>query len=283
MISEQRSWQRPEGPVLRAWVEGPDAPRGSVLLAHGGGQTRYAWGGTARALAAAGWLAVALDLRGHGDSDWCPAGNYANEAFADDLIAVAQTLPQPCVAVGASLGGMATMVAEGAQAPGTFSRVIFVDVTPRLEAEGVAGIVGFMRANMEEGFARLEEAAEAIEAYLPARKGRRNLEGLRKNLRLGEDGRWRWHWDPAFMREGRHRDRKNAAERLETALAAIRCPVLLVRGRMSELVSEAGVAAFRAAAPDAAYVDVAGAGHMVAGDRNDAFTEAILAFLHSAP
>jgi pimeloyl-ACP methyl ester carboxylesterase len=177
---------------------------------------------------------------------------------------------------------MATMLAEGELTPGTFSGVIFVDVTPRLEAEGVAGIVGFMRANMTEGFAELEDAAEAIEAYLPQRRGRRNLEGLKKNLRLGDDGRWRWHWDPAFMSEGRHQDREQAALRLEAALGAIRCPQLLVRGRMSELVSEAGVAAFRAAAPSAAFVDVAGAGHMVAGDRNDAFTDAILTFLGEA-
>ena len=84
------------------------------------------------------------------------------------------------------------------------------------------------------------------------------------------------------MNEGRHQDREQTAQRLEAALGAIRCPQLLVRGRMSELVSEAGVAAFRAAAPSASFVDVAGAGHMVAGDRNDAFTDAILAFLEDA-
>ncbi|MEE4383834.1 MAG: alpha/beta hydrolase, partial [Pseudomonadales bacterium] len=142
------------------------------------------------------------------------------------------------------------------------------------------GIVGFMRADLERGFGSLEEAADAIERYLPHRRGRRNPEGLRKNLRRDEDGRWRWHWDPRFMTGSRDEDDPEArTERLERALAAISVPLLLVRGRTSELVSEAGVEAFLRCAPAARYVDVAGAGHMVAGDRNDAFTEAVRAFL----
>ncbi|MEE4361037.1 MAG: alpha/beta hydrolase [Pseudomonadales bacterium] len=255
----------------------PTAP--TVLLAHGGGQTRGAWGGTAQALAAAGHRAIMLDLRGHGESGWAPHGDYATARFAADLVAVARCLEGPVVLVGASLGGLAGMLAEGELAPGTFSRMVFVDVAPQLEPEGVAGIVGFMRAHLDEGFATLDDAADAIERYLPQRRGRRNPEGLRRNLRLGADGRWRWHWDPRFMAPSASPQGTDHRDRLERALASIEVPVLLVRGRMSELVSEAGVAAFLRCAPHGKVVDVAGAGHMVAGDRNDAFTDAVVEFI----
>ena len=259
------------------------ARRGAVLLAHGGGQTRHAWGGTARALAAGGFEALSLDLRGHGESGWARDGDYGTERFAADLVTVARRVDGPVALVGASLGGLAGMLAAGELAPEAFSRVVLVDVTPRLEPAGVAGIVGFMRADLERGFGSLEEAADAIERYLPHRRGRRNPEGLRKNLRRDEDGRWRWHWDPRFMTAPRDEDDpERRTARLERALGAVTVPLLLVRGRTSELVSEAGVEAFLRCAPAARFVDVADAGHMVAGDRNDAFTDAVRAFLGEA-
>ncbi len=272
-----------DGIALHAELHGPaDGP--PVLLAHGGGQTRHAWRGTAGRLAARGWRAVAVDLRGHGASDWSPEGDYRTEAFAADLVAVAETLARAGgrkpVLVGASLGGLAGMLAEGERAPGTFAALVFVDVTPRLEPRGVEGIVSFMRAHLEEGFGSLEEAADAVARYLPHRGARPSSpEGLRKNLRLGSDGRWRWHWDPAFMDGEQRPAAAMDSERLERALARIRAPMLLVRGASSELVSPEGAEAFLRVAPGASYVDVARAGHMVAGDRNDAFTEAVLDFL----
>jgi non-heme chloroperoxidase len=134
-----------------------------------------------------------------------------------------------------------------------------------------------MRAH-PDGFATLEEAANAVAAYVPHRPRPKDLNGLRKNLRLGPDGRYRWHWDPRMMRDGRPRATDNTA-RLEAAARALRVPTLLVRGRLSDVVSEDGARAFLALVPHAHYVDVSGAGHMVAGDRNDPFTDAVVRFL----
>jgi pimeloyl-ACP methyl ester carboxylesterase len=255
-----------------------DPAAAPVVLLHGGGQTRHAWGGTAAALAAEGWYAIALDMRGHGESERAPDGDYSIEAFARDLTSVAGTLRQPPVAVGASLGGLASLLAAGESSHPVVSAVVLVDIAPRMEAAGVERIVGFMRAH-PEGFASLEEAADVVAAFTPHRPRPRDLNGLRKNLRLGSDGRWRWHWDERMMSGDRPPNAIHAAARLEAAARALRVPALLVRGRMSDVVSEEGARAFLALVPHARYADVSGAGHMVAGDRNDPFTDAVLGFL----
>jgi pimeloyl-ACP methyl ester carboxylesterase len=258
-----------------AWgVEG--AP--PVLLLHGGGQTRHAWGGTARALAEDGWTAIAVDQRGHGESEWAPDGDYAFDAFAADVAALADALAAPAVLVGASLGGIASLLAVG-EGRARARALVLVDIAPRFELAGAERIVEFMHAS-PEGFASLEEAADAVAAYLPHRTRPRDLSGLAKNLRRGADGRWRWHWDPRFMARDRPR-LANAGfpERLDAAARALRVPTLLVRGRLSDLLSEQGARHFLALAPHARYADVSDAGHMVAGDRNDRFTAAVRSFL----
>lgn len=257
----------------------PEAP--PVVLLHGGGQTRHAWGGTAAALAEHGWYALALDLRGHGDSDWASDHDYRIDAFASDLRAVAAVLGRPVVVVGASLGGMAGLLAAGEPPPIDAAAVVLVDIVPRIEPAGVQRIIAFMTAN-PDGFASLDEAADAVAGYLHHRPRPRELDGLRKNLRLGADGRYRWHWDPHMMSGERRVNASRSPERLETAAAALRAPLLLVRGRMSDVVSEEGARALLAVVPSACYVDVSGAGHMVAGDRNDRFTNAVVTFLSDA-
>jgi pimeloyl-ACP methyl ester carboxylesterase len=162
-----------------------------------------------------------------------------------------------------------------------FESVTLVDIAPNMDAAGVTKVVGFMGAHVHEGFDSLEQAADVIATYLPHRPRPKDLEGLRKNLRQGEDGRWRWHWDPAFITGVMRRSRIAHTGDLEQAVRDIRVPLHLIRGRMSELVSEDSVAAFRILAPLAHYTDVAGARHMVAGDRNDVFIEAVVSFLRT--
>jgi pimeloyl-ACP methyl ester carboxylesterase len=209
----------PDGLTIVADAWG-DARRPAVLLAHGGGQTRHAWGGTARALAEHGWYALSIDLRGHGDSDWAPDGNYELTAFARDFAGIARRFSSPPVLVGASLSGLAALLAQGEAEAAVFSALVLVDVTPRLDPKGAEEIVSFMRANLEEGFATLEEAADTIAAYVPHRPRPRDLSGLEKNLRRGADGRYRWHWDPKFVAG---KSRPSAAQEPERLLAAGGC------------------------------------------------------------
>jgi pimeloyl-ACP methyl ester carboxylesterase len=239
-----------------------------VLLLHGGGQTRHAWRATATAIARTGHIAYALDQRGHGDSDWIDSGAYTFPDFAADLRAVT---------------GVAALLAEGeAIAAGDvplFAALVLVDITPRVDRSGIAKIQAFMSAHAREGFASVAEAADAVAAYLPHRPRPRSHDGLKKNLRLSADGRWRWHWDPRFIEGPRAVGGSRSEDALVRAAQAIKQPTLLVRGASSEVVQEAHAREFLELVPHAEYLDVGGAQHMVAGDQNDQFATAILDFL----
>ena len=116
-----------------------------------------------------------------------------------------------------------------------------------------------------------------IAAYQPHRPRPKSLDGLAKNLRLGDDGRYHWHWDPRFRR-GR-RDLKAREERLLACSRNLDLPTLLVRGGLSDVLSEEGAAEFLELCTHAEYVNVTGAAHMVAGDRNDIFATSVIEFL----
>jgi pimeloyl-ACP methyl ester carboxylesterase len=272
-----------DGLTLRADRRGdPEAP--PVVLLHGGGQTRHAWGGTAQALADAGWQTIAVDLRGHGDSDRSPTGDYSVDAFVSDVRGIVSALDVPPVLVGASLGGMMSLLAVGEPPPADAAALVLVDVAHRLEPDGAARIIDFMHS-APDGFASPDEAAAAVASYLPHREAPRDTSGLERNLRQ-RDGRWHWHWDPRlFSAPGSLGDptaRARTLARARDAAAALTIPTLLVRGAISDVVSPEIVAEFAELAPHATIVDVRGAAHMVAGDQNDRFTDAVTGFLAAA-
>jgi pimeloyl-ACP methyl ester carboxylesterase len=257
-----------------AWGDSKAPP---VILLHGGGQTRHAWGNTALAIARAGYYAVSLDGRGHGESDWSPSGSYAIDFFIADLKRVIAALGPMPVLIGASLGGLTALLLEG-ESPGCARAVVLVDIATSAKLDGIQRIVDFM-SQKPEGYASIEEVAAAIAAYQPHRKRPANLAGLAKNVRRGEDGRYRWHWDPKFLRPSSPAGNPLRAPRLEAAARALTVPALLVRGRQSDVIGEEEVRKFLALAPHAEYVDVRDAGHMIAGDNNDLFTDGVLGFL----
>jgi pimeloyl-ACP methyl ester carboxylesterase len=272
-----------DGNRIAADVAGDPADPPVVLL-HGGGQTRHSWGTTLTALADKGWHAFSMDLRGHGQSEWAADGDYTLDAFAGDILAISRTFDQPPALVGASLGGLSCLAAIGEHPDEPVARaLVLVDVAPKIEEQGRERIGIFMIEHMNDGFGSLEEVADAIAAYNPHRPRPSNLEGLKKNLRE-RDGRWYWHWDPTFIvgRMGGADETRSSLidpRRLEIASRALTVPTLLVRGRVSDLLSEEGAREFLQLAPHAQMVDVSGAGHMVAGDRNDLFNDAVVAFL----
>ncbi|OBY31365.1 alpha/beta fold hydrolase [Mycolicibacter kumamotonensis] len=267
-----------------------DAPRAVVLLLHGGGQSRHAWDVTAQRLHQRGYTVAAYDARGHGDSDWDPDGRYDIERLGSDLLAVRAYAgsARPVAAIGASLGGL-TILGTHLLAPSElWQAVVLVDITPRMQMHGARRVLSFMSAH-PEGFDSLESAADVIAAYNPHRPRPENVDGLQKVLRRRGDGRWAWRWDPAFATSNfqfLQSDSDDGAEEFEMMSAflvdgarRVSAPALLVRGLLSDIVSEETVKDFLTLVPHAQTVDVSGAGHMVAGDNNDAFSTAVVDFL----
>lgn len=247
----------------------------TVILGHGGGQTRHSWDKAEHQLAEAGYFAINYDLRGHGDSDWSPDGGYAIATRANDLIKVAAQGSAPFALVGASLGGMTALMAAclGLEP----AALVLVDIVPKMSMVGVAKIRGFMMAN-PDGFATLEDAADTISSYYPDRPRPKDLSGLHKNLRLHPDGRYHWHWDQRMMTDN-HASPEQLIELLDAADWTDRIPTLLVQGMKSDMVTEDGIADLRRRIPALEIADIRGAGHMVAGDKNDEFNAAVIEFL----
>ena len=252
-----------------------------VILLHGGGQTRHAWGETGKKLAEAGYHSVALDLRGHGDSEWHADGDYSIRAYKDDLVSIINEISKPARLVGASLGGMASLVLAGDEINSDLcTALIMVDIGIYPDPVGSDRIVSFMLSG-EKGFDSLENVAKSISDYLPHRKKPKDLEGLKKNLRLKSDGRYYWHWDPRFIRRRPgSRDRRYFDLQLKAA-EKVTIPTLLIRGALSDVVTMEDVDYFLSVISHAKFVEIENAAHMIAGDRNDIFAEEAIKFLKS--
>ena len=279
--TETTAFDRPAGIRLVGERSGrsgrhDQANRPSVLLAHGFGQTRQSWSATQARLASDGHDTFSWDMRGHGQSSRNATGHrYDVEDFVDDVVAASDQLAPGAVLIGASMGGLTGLMAQARHR--LFSALVLVDVTPHWEAAGVQRIQSFMTA-FPEGFDSYEHAASVIASYLPHRRERKTPAQLSHLLRREADGRLRWHWDPRMLEEF-----VNHSEHLQDAIAeatrGISVPVLLVSGGRSDLVSERTIRHFRELVPHARHVQLPEATHMVAGDDNNAFTDAVLDFL----
>ncbi len=251
-----------------------------VILLHGGGQTRHAWGATAKKLSHSGFYALAIDLRGHGDSDWSEEGDYAIESYRDDLVSIIEEVGKPAFLIGASLGGMISLSTAGdTKYQELCKALVMVDIGIYPNEDGSNEILNFMSSGFT-GFDSLEEASNAISSYLPHREKPKDISGLRKNLRLKEDGRYYWHWDPKFI-ESRtsNPDRGEYRKKQRNYAETVTVPTLLIRGALSNVVTQEEVDDFLTTISHAEFVEIDKAAHMIAGDRNDIFANAAITFL----
>lgn len=249
-----------------------------VLLVGGMGQTRHSWRRTAEYIAAGGWRAILLDLRGHGDSGWSADGAYDFPRLAGDLVAVTAQLGRPAVLVGASLGGKVALAAAGYGGPAVASALVMIDTVPRSNAAGAAQVLAPLRPPAN-GFASPDAAADVIAASRGESAKPGAGAAMRRNMRVDAAGRWHWHWDPVLMTRNHGMRVADALPYLEGAAARLCVPTLVVRGELSPVTDDEGIDAMRALVPQLRAETVLGAGHMLVGDQNDAFSAALMRFL----
>jgi pimeloyl-ACP methyl ester carboxylesterase len=251
-----------------------------VLLIHGGGQTRESWGSVGRSLARSGFRSLSMDLRGHGESDWASDGDYTPAALIGDVEAVQRYAGRPMVLVGASLGGLTSML-YAADHPDKTEALVLVDVVPRNSSVGESRIHRFLSAN-PDGFGSFDEVVEAVRAYKGGHFREQDQSRLHKNVRRRADGRLVWHWDPAFLlREGRSWT-YGKSDALVDAATRLRVSTLLMVGGETDVVDQAALDEFRQLVPEASVVDIPGVSHMVASDDNDAFGQQLLDWLQAS-
>lgn len=257
-----------------------------VVCLHGGGQTAYMWEELGAGLRDR-YHVLAPDLPGHGDSDpldpgeegdgW--VGSLARQALAKSVPPLLSEFGVARAAfVGASLGGIVALTLAAAE-PQWVGAIALVDIGHRLEDEGVRRIIEFMTRH--ESFASLDEAAEEVAAYLPHRKAVR-IESLRRNLRQRPDGRW--EWKHIFNKRLRENPPLGGGWRrlvagLDGEVRTLTVPVLVLRGRQSDVLSQAGAEEIAALIPDARLATVGGAGHHLAGDDPESAVTLIGSFL----
>jgi pimeloyl-ACP methyl ester carboxylesterase len=254
-----------------------DAP--PVVCLHGGGQTAYMWEELGDALRA-GYHVLAPDLPGHGDSDSIDDPTMSRHVLAVSILPFLDEFGVERAAfVGASLGGI-TSLTIGAANPERVAAIALVDIGHRLEDEGVNRIIEFM--SRHESFASLEEAAVEVAGYVPDRK-RVNPENLRRNLRQRPDGRW--EWKHSLGRRLRESGRPVGGWRELTAgldddMRAIACPVLVLRGAKSDVLSNEAAEEAATLIPDARLATISSAGHHAAGDNPESTVGLVRSFLH---
>jgi len=252
----------------------------AVLCLHGGGQTAYMYEELGQALHRR-YHVLAPDLPDHGDSD--PADEFGRHAIAATLPALTAHFGiTKAVLVGASLGGIVAITHTATHAD-SVAAIVLIDIGHKLEPAGVMKIMEFMGAH--ESFASLEDAASEIAKYLPYRKSFRP-ESLRRNLRQRADGRWVWkHGYNRRLRAAAAagvetpRPWETAVAGLDVDAAALRCPVLVLRGATSDVLSQQGAEEVAALIPNAHLATVAKAGHLAAGDNPESTASLVSAFL----
>jgi pimeloyl-ACP methyl ester carboxylesterase len=250
----------------------PEQP--NMLLLHGGAQSAHSWDFFSLAMRDHFHI-VALDQRGHGDSDWSDAGDYDTSFHVADIHAFTDAIGYDrFTLMGLSMGGR-NAYSFTAEHPEKVERLIVVDVGPDVKAEGQAYIREFLEGT--ETFESFDWLVERVKRFNPRRPENQIRGSLLNNLKQLEDGTWTWKHD---RRRGIRRDRGGEMnEAAWAALAAVQAPTLVVRGAESYILSEQTANKMLATVPNSQLVEVPNAGHLVQGDNPVGFEKVVRAFL----
>jgi esterase len=259
------------------YLDWPGATSPAIVFLHGGALTAHTWDLVCTALRK-GYRCIALDQRGHGDTEWSPSMDYSRDAHCRDLAAFVDSLwLGNFVLVGQSMGGVNALTFT-ARNPTLVRALVLVDVGPDVDVEGVRRIADFVRAPAE--LPSIEDFVERAVAFNPRRKRELLRRSLVHNLRRLPDGNWTWKYDRRPYMDGNFFERKMLEMRmLWSDVHCVRCPTLVVGGAESESFTPARAKRLAEELPDGRWTTVANAGHNVQGDNPAGLSDAIRDFL----
>ena len=258
-----------DGRQVSALKWGSESPR--LVLVHGTAQNAHTWDTVALAL---GMPLLAIDLPGHGHSDWRQDATYTPLALAKDLApVVAQHAPDAVAIVGMSLGGL-TCLALAHGNPSLVRHLVMVDITPGVTSKKAKAVLDFI--NGPQSFASFDELLARTKEHNPTRSESSLRRGILHNARQLDDESWEWRYDRRGRSNNENAPREGEGESaaprpdslvLWEAISSLHCELLLVRGGISPVVDDEDVAELKRRKPNAVVEVVDGAGHSVQGDR----------------
>lgn len=259
------------------YLEWGQEGRPTLLLLHGFAQTCHSWDFVALALCDR-YRVIALDQRGHGDSQWAPDADYSLEAYVTDLEAVAEALDlRDFALVGLSMGGRNALT-YAAHHGRRLRALVLVDSAPEMQRPGTQRIRRFVQA--EDELDSIEDFVRRAHQYNPLRPIEQIRGSIVHNLRRLPNGRWTWKYDKALRSPGgRFRPNPEAVRRLWQAVESVPCPALMVRGAQSNVVSQETAERVARLLPQGRLAVVEQAGHLVPGDNPAGFIRVLAQFL----
>lgn len=257
------------------YLEWGDPAAPPLVLLHGFAGHARSWDHVAEPLADR-FRILALDQRGHGDSDRAPDGDYTVRTMADDLTRLADALcPGRFRLVGLSMGGRIS-IAYAAAHPGRVERLVLVDIGPEVAPEGLARIRTTV-SNVPEEIESEAEAYRLLRVAAPRYAEPLLRHRLRHSFNRLPRGKLAWKYDKVLRDQTRQGTRD--IPDLWPDLARITCPTLIVRGAESDVLSPEIAKRMLETLKEGRLVEIPEAGHTVPGDQPDAFIKAIRAFL----
>ena len=249
--------------------------RRPILFLHGGGLTAHTWDLMCLEMRK-NYHCLALDQRGHGDSEWSPEMDYSVEAHLRDVEAFVDHLRlNRFILVGMSMGGM-NSIAYASRHSHRLAGLVLVDVGPDVRVDGARRIADFTGTSAE--LDSVDEFVDRAISFNPRRDRSLLRRSLLHNLRQLPNGKWTWKYDR------RHRVRDRLPEliarinELWQEVPDIACPTLVARGSESDVFLDEDAEKFASALPDGRWVRVEEAGHTVQGDNPRGLVQALREF-----
>jgi esterase len=250
--------------------------RHPILFLHGGGLNAHTWDLVCLMMRAR-YHCLAMDQRGHGDSEWEPTADYRFDAQVADVEGFIDKLKlQRPLLVGHSMGGFAAM-GYAIRHAASMAGLVLVDIAPEISMQGSLRIRDFIK--MDREMDSVEDFVERALKFNPARNRELLRRSLLHNLRQLPSGRWTWKHDPNRMPQNFENERDERKAMIMDNAQNIVCPTLVLRGSRSDVLTDESAKEFSESVPNGRWLRVENAGHTIQGDNPRALLDALDPFL----